>query len=40
MTATLNRGGSDSAEEAGRAGRAFPDGILAEFRARAGEPRP
>ncbi|MER0482732.1 helix-turn-helix transcriptional regulator [Streptomyces sp. Edi2] len=40
MTATLNWGGSAGAEESGRAGRAFLDGILAEFWARAGEPRP
>ncbi|MFF8783594.1 helix-turn-helix domain-containing protein [Streptomyces sp. NPDC015125] len=40
MTATLNWGGSGSAEESGRAGRAFLDGILAEFWARVGERRP
>ncbi|MEU6327845.1 helix-turn-helix transcriptional regulator [Streptomyces sp. NPDC047049] len=40
MAATLHWGGSDSAGESGRAGRAFLDGILAEFWARAGEPRP
>lgn len=40
MTATLNWSGSGSAEESGRAGRAFLDGILAEFWARAGERHP
>ncbi|MFG2530065.1 helix-turn-helix domain-containing protein [Streptomyces sp. NPDC048516] len=40
MTATLNWGGSESAEESGRAGRAFLDGILAEFWGRVGEKRP
>ncbi|WP_326618388.1 helix-turn-helix transcriptional regulator [Streptomyces decoyicus] len=40
MTATLNWGGSGSADESGRAGRAFLDGILAEFWARAGTEQP
>ncbi|MFG2832742.1 helix-turn-helix domain-containing protein [Streptomyces sp. NPDC048434] len=40
MTATLNWGGSDSAEESGRAGRAFLDGILAEFWTRVGAQQP
>lgn len=40
MTATLNWSGSGSAEESGRAGRAFLDGILAEFWARIGTPHP
>ncbi|MEU5020069.1 helix-turn-helix transcriptional regulator [Streptomyces angustmyceticus] len=39
MTATLHWGDSPRAEESGRAGRAFLDGILAEFWARAGESR-
>lgn len=37
MTATLNWGGGDGAEESGKAGRAFLDGILAEFWARVGQ---
>ncbi|MEU8912236.1 helix-turn-helix transcriptional regulator [Streptomyces nigrescens] len=40
MTATLNWGGGGSAEESGRAGRAFLDDIVAEFWARAGEQEP
>ncbi|MGW2026754.1 helix-turn-helix domain-containing protein [Streptomyces decoyicus] len=40
MTATLNWGGGGSADESGRAGRAFLDGILAEFWARAGTRHP
>ncbi len=40
MTATLNWGGGGSAEESGRAGRAFLDGIVTEFWARAGSQEP
>ncbi|MFF4601379.1 helix-turn-helix domain-containing protein [Streptomyces sp. NPDC001339] len=37
MTTTLHWGGGDGTEESGEAGRAFLDGILAEFWARTGQ---
>lgn len=37
MAATLNWGGGDGTEESGEAGRAFLDGILAEFWKRVGQ---
>lgn len=40
MSGTLNWGGSGSADESGRAGRAFLDGILAAFWERIGRRHP